>query len=667
MLKLKSIRTELTLFLSSALALILIIVSALYIQKTASETRLLVENGLKDSLALQTSQIESFIRKHGEVVETMVASPQLTDWFDNYRQRQKDLSQDPEFPKILQLLKNLTERDAATKAVFFASATTGEYFDNINGRYFGDGSYYATKRPWWGEATKVNRLFITQPEVDFVDKTTVSSVKKTVYSSTGELIGIAGVDILLSTIEAQVASQLNYNGQGMPFIINRDGRIILFPADKEIVQSNSDIGLVDSLLSYASGFERLKQQIQSQENGLAEVSWHGEKHLAAFDRINLQSPYVDWVAGIIISHSIIDEPIDDSVRDAILATLVILAIISLTVWMVSVRLVRPIKRVVAAIYDVAHGDGDLTRRLEVQSENEIGEFAQQFNIFIERIHKIIMRNQETVSELHDSAEKVAKVTTLSTQKAEQQRDSIDMVATAAEELTASVSSVSANSDAASLSADEANNQVSRGVQVVNEATRSIATLAQTVADASVVVDKLNNDSSRIGEVLEVIRSIAEQTNLLALNAAIEAARAGEQGRGFAVVADEVRSLASRTQESTESIHQIIAGLQTSAKEAVTAMQDGKTQAQLGVEKSTLVEEVLKSIALAIAEIRAQSTEIANATGEQAKASQEITTQAAAIRKLSEETAEHIAEVEAGTKVQQADIHKLAELVGIFKI
>ena len=224
MLRFKSIRTELTLFLSSSLALILIVVSAFYIQKTASETRLSVENGLKDSLALQTTKIESFIRKHGEVVETMVASPQLTNWFDNYRQRQKDLSQDSEFPKIIQLFKNLTERDTSTKAVFFASANTGEYFDNVNGRYSGDGSYYATKRPWWGEATKINRLFITQPEVDYVDKTTVSSVKKTVYSPSGELIGIAGVDILLSTIEAQVASQLNYNGQGMPFIINRDGR-----------------------------------------------------------------------------------------------------------------------------------------------------------------------------------------------------------------------------------------------------------------------------------------------------------------------------------------------------------------------------------------------------------------------------------------------------------
>jgi len=667
MLKFKSIRTELTVFLSAALAIILLIISALNIQKTSNDTRQTVEMGLSNSLALQTQQIESFIKRHGEVVETMIASPQLTGWFDNYRERQKDLTGDTEFPKILQLLKNLAERDSSTKAVFFASANTGEYFDNSNGRYFGDGTYYATKRPWWGEATRMNRLFITQPEVDYVDKTTVSSVKKTVYSPSGQLIGVAGVDILLSTIEEQVASQLKYQGQGMPFIINRDGRIILFPADTEVVKSNSDIGSVDSVLSHASGFAQLKRQMLAQDSGMTEIRWNGEKHLAAFDRITLDSPYVDWVAGIIISHDVIDGPIRESVTNAVLMTLIVLIIVSLTVWMVSLRIVKPIKRVVKAIYDVAHGEGDLTRRLEEQGQNEIGEFAHQFNIFIERIHEIIKQNKETVDELYESAEKVSVITNLSTQKAEQQRDSTDMVATAAEELSYSVNSVSDNSDLARQSADEADSQVTKGVAVVEEASKSIRTLANTVEQASDVVDNLNSDSSRIGEVLEVIRSIAEQTNLLALNAAIEAARAGEQGRGFAVVADEVRSLASRTQESTESIHQIIEGLQTNARQAVSAMQDGKTHAQLGVEKSEQVQNVLQSIAQAISEIRTQSTEIANSTGEQAKASAEITQRAAAIRKLSEETASHISDVQAGTKFQREDIHKLAQLVGMFKI
>ncbi len=667
MIKFKSIRTELTAFLSAALAIILILISFIFVKTSSEEIRQRVEKGLNDSIALQTEKIESFIKSHGEVVDTMVASPQFIQWFENYSERQKNLDDDLEFPKIIQLFSNLTERDTATKAVFFASAATGEYFDNVNGRYFGDGTYYATKRPWWGEAIAVNKLFITQPEEDYVDKTIVSSIKKTVYDGSGRLIGVAGIDILLSTLEKQVASQLNFQGQGEPFIINRDGRIILFPADREIVKSNSDIGNVDKLLSHAGGFDKLKQKIQAVDGGVFEVNWQGSQHLAAFNRISLQSPYVDWVAGIIISRNVIDEPVAKTVQTAIWATLIILLLISFTVWLVSLRIVNPVKRVVSAIFDVAHGDGDLTRRIEVQSNNEIGEFAHQFNIFIERIHSIIKQNISIVQELSESAEKVSNVANLSTQKAEQQRVATDMVATAAEQLSYSVAGVSDNSNSASHSADEADLQVTKGVSVVEQASRSVATLANSVELASKVIDNLNNDSSKIGAVLEVIKSIASQTNLLALNAAIEAARAGEQGRGFAVVADEVRSLASRTQESIESIHKIINELQHNAHEAVTAMEEGKKHAQFGVENSALVQQVLKSIALAISEIKTQSTEIANSTGEQAKASQEITSQAAAIRMLSEETANFIGEVQAGSKGQQLDIEKLLKLVGMFKI
>jgi methyl-accepting chemotaxis protein len=667
MYKFGSVRNELTILLSLALAIILAITSFIYIQNVSSTTRNQVQTGLINTLALQTNDIQAFIRGHGEVVDTMLASTQLISWFDSYRERNKDLSNDLEFPKIVQLFKNLQKRDDSTKAVFFASAATGEYFDSANDRYSGDGTYYATKRPWWPEAVKEDRLFITQPEVDFVDKTIVSSIKRTVYSPTGELIGIAGVDILLSTIAAKAASQLTYQGQGQPFIVNKDGRIIIFPADLKLVPPNSDISEVDRLLDHAKGFNLLKQQLQSQSEGLTDVIWNGKKHLVAFKHISLESPYVEWVAGIIISDKVISDPINSSIQSSVLITLIILLIISLTIWFISLRIVVPLKRVVTAIYDVAHGDGDLTQRIKVECKNEVGEFAHQFNIFIELIHEIIKANKNVVDELYESAETVSTITNLTAQKAEQQRDSTDMVATAAEQLSYSVSSVSQNSSLASQSADEADEQVTKGMLVVKQSTDSIYTLAKTIENAADVVGNVNQDSAKIGEVLDVIRSIADQTNLLALNAAIEAARAGEQGRGFAVVADEVRSLASRTQESTESIHQIIEVLQRNAAEAVNAISEGKSHAEIVVSKSEMVQEVLSSVTQAISNIKMQSTEIASATGEQAKASEEITQRAAAIRKLSEETAEQIVLVQTGTRQQREGIHKLSELVGKFKI
>ncbi|MGX5201433.1 methyl-accepting chemotaxis protein [Aliikangiella sp. IMCC44632] len=669
MFNFKSIRTELTIVLTFSLVVILVITSLVYLNKVADETRESVEQGLASSLALQSNKIESFISKRSEVVEGMLSSPFVIDWFSAYKQRGKDLSSDQGFPRIISMFRNLEARDPAAKAFFFASAHTGEYFDSSNQRYAGsaDAPYDARKRPWWPVAVGKNKLFITQPEVDLIDKSILSSIKRTVYSASGELIGIAGVDILLSTIREDVASQLKYKDQGEPFIINKDGRIIVFPADPEIVKANSNIADVDLVLPNSSGFAQLQREISLKPRGIVEVTWKGKPHLVAFDDIALESPEMEWMAGLIVSTEVYEAPFYESVKAAVLSNLVIILVICAVIWGVSARITKPLKRVLDAIYDVAHGEGDLTKRIEEEGSNEVSQFAHQFNLFIDRIHQLISRNKETVDELYESAENVTQITNATTHKAQQQKEATDLVATSAEELSYSVTSVSANSESARRSADEADQQVSKGVKVVDEASRSIQTLAETVTNASTVVDDLNSDSAKIGEVLEVIRSIAEQTNLLALNAAIEAARAGEQGRGFAVVADEVRSLASRTQESTESIQHIIEGLQKNAASAVDAMQTGKEHAQIGVDKSLLVQTVLESIAQAIAEIKVQSSEIANSTDEQAKASDEITQRAAAIRELANETAEQIVKVQDGTRLQREDIHKLSELISVFKI
>lgn len=667
MLKFKSIRSELTVLLSLALAAILLITSVLFINFVASDTRAQVEEGLSKAIKLKSAEVTSFIAQHGQVVDTLVASPQLLHWFENYRERGKDLSQDENYPRIIRWFKKLQAQDDATKAVFFASAHTGEYFDDINERYSGDGTYDATKRPWWGDALAEDRLFITLPEVDLVDQTIVSSVKRTVYGESGELIGVAGVDILLSTIQETIGEKLKYKGQGEAFIVNHDGQTIMFPADLNTVPAASAIASVDGLLDETQGFAEFAEKIKNTDSGIMQISWKGKPHLVAYERITMERPYFNWVAGIIVSEQVISEPINASIQSSVIATAIILLVISLTIWLVSLRIVGPLQRVVAAIRDVAHGEGDLTRRLNVESDNEVGEFAQLFNLFIEKIHQIIKLNQTTVYEVSQSAERVSQIAANTAQKAEEQRDSTDMVATAAEELSYSVKGVSANSAAASHSADNADGQVVKGIQVVDEATNSIRTLAKTVDEAAIVVDRLNKDSSKIGEVLEVIRSIADQTNLLALNAAIEAARAGEQGRGFAVVAEEVRSLASRTQESTESINQIINGLRNNASGAVTVMEDGTEHARIGVARSEMVQEVLRNIASSISDIKRQSLEIASSTGEQAKASAEITERAAAIRKLSEETAEQILKVQDGTRMQREDINKLANLIGRFKV
>ncbi len=665
MIKFKSIRTELVVYLVSALAIILLIVATLFINKVSEESKLAAERGLTNALIIQSEHIISFFSKHATVVDTLLADPHLINWFSHYNQRDADLSNDLSFPQIVSLFKNLSQ-EKDTKAVFFASALTGEYFDNSNGRY-GKDNYDARKRPWWKEATKQNKMFVTQPEEDFVDKSIVTSVKRTVYDPNNRLIGVAGVDILISTIEHKVKNELKYQGFGEAFLINRDGRVILFPSNNKTIKVDSHFADIDRALSDGDGFSELYNKMTRTDTGISDVTWQGDHHLVAYHRITSKNPYIDWVAGIIVPASLIEKPISDSIKSATIATFIILAVIALLVFIIAQRIVTPLNKLVDAIKEVAQGDNDLTIRLRVTNNNEVSQFSHQFNIFVEHIQEIMLLNKQTVEDLHENAERISTITNLTSKQASEQKDATDMVATAAEQLSYSVKDISKNTSSASNSASLAESQIVKGVEVVNQASESIKTLAETVAQISGVVDGLNQDTAKIGGVLEVIQSIAEQTNLLALNAAIEAARAGDQGRGFAVVADEVRTLASRTQESTQIIEQIIGNLQQSAKKVVDSVASGSEQAEIGVEKSQMVQTVLASISTAIIDIQTQSAEIANATHEQAKAAQEITERATSIRALSEKSELQINDVQQGTKKQREDIHRLSELVGRFKI
>lgn len=284
---------------------------------------------------------------------------------------------------------------------------------------------------------------------------------------------------------------------------------------------------------------------------------------------------------------------------------------------------KKLEQLATALQEIAEGDGDLTRRLDEGRRDELGEVAHWFNLFVGKLQHLMGDIKGSTDSLTGSARQLSQIAEKSNTEITEQQMQTDQLATAINEMAAAVQEVAHNTKQAATTADKANQEASNGRSIVNGNIDAMDNLANEIQKASAVIHQLQSESNEIGGVLDVIKGIAEQTNLLALNAAIEAARAGEQGRGFAVVADEVRTLASRTQESTQEIQNMIERLQSRAQEAVKVMNENQAQSQAGVENASRVNDSLQNINTAIEEISDLNTQIASAADEQSHVAEEV--------------------------------------------
>ena len=278
---------------------------------------------------------------------------------------------------------------------------------------------------------------------------------------------------------------------------------------------------------------------------------------------------------------------------------------------------------IRSLQSLAKEDGDLTARIHTNSVDELGDLAHWFNTFMQKLQHVVKDIVNTAIPLSALAKDLRALTDDTNQTIAQQRKAANQAKHAVDDMSASVQAEVQSANEAAVAATQSNDAAAQGQQTVISTVENIQQLAGNVQEASDVITQLEKDANQVGTVLSVIKGIAEQTNLLALNAAIEAARAGEQGRGFAVVADEVRTLASRTQKSTEEIQRTIEQLQGAARLAVQKMQHSTAQAGHSVQSANQAGDALQLITRSIAQIRLMNQQIADATDDQQKMANSI--------------------------------------------
>ncbi|MCW9015117.1 MAG: HAMP domain-containing methyl-accepting chemotaxis protein [Gammaproteobacteria bacterium] len=347
---------------------------------------------------------------------------------------------------------------------------------------------------------------------------------------------------------------------------------------------------------------------------------------------------------------------------------VVLSGVVIGVYLLFIKLVRRrIQQLEGRFIDICDGEGDLRRRIEIHSQDGFDRLGAHFNRFVSKVHESMTQVYESTDELLLRTGHVSEISNVTANEIMRQQKDTDNVATAMNQMTDKVQEVSRNIEAAAEAAQNAETEAQNGKNIVGRTVVSIRELANEVNQANEVIHRLKSDSEGIGSVLDVIRGIADQTNLLALNAAIEAARAGEQGRGFAVVADEVRTLAGRTQQSTEEIQTMIQQLQSAALDAVQVMDGGNDRANASVENATEAGEALDKITAAVTHINEMNSQISTVTLDQQKMTEDIDLSIININQASHTTVTKAQEVMEESNELVKLTNKLKSAVNQFKV
>jgi len=505
--------------------------------------------------------------------------------------------------------------------------------------------YDPRTRPWYKDAVSAGGSTLTEPYIDAATKELIITIATPAKSA-----GVVGGDLSLNTL-IDIINSLDFDGIGYAFLVSSDGRILVHPNKDLVMKTLSEV--------YPKDTPRISSDF-------SEANLDGSQRILTFAPVE-GLPSVKWHIGLSIDKDKAYAMLSEFRASAIIATVIAVVLIMLLLSMLIGVLMQPLNVMGKAMEDIAQGEGDLTKRLSIQSNDEFGRLASAFNQFVERIHSSIREVSSATSQVNEVAKLVVGASNSSMINSDEQASRTNSVAAAINELGAAAQEIARNAADASTQASDARGQAEDGRQVVEKTIQAMNELSSKISASCSNIETLNSKTVNIGQILEVIKSISQQTNLLALNAAIEAARAGEAGRGFAVVADEVRNLAHRTQESAQEIEKMIEELQVGSRESVTTMTESQRYSEESVEIANQAGARLTSVTERIGEIDGMNQSVATATEEQTSVIESLNVDITEINTLNQEGVENLnATLRAcGDLEQQA--HRLKQLVDSFRI
>ncbi|WP_375056169.1 methyl-accepting chemotaxis protein [Zobellella sp. DQSA1] len=512
------------------------------------------------------------------------------------------------------------------------------------------GNWDPRKRPWFDLARDGNYKLVRRDAYYWEgDDSVYVSLLKGFKDERGEFEGVVAVDVSLKALTDMV-QQIRFGETGFIMIVEGNGNVL--------VDGGNPGNNFKSLAELGGAFEALG----AQQAGLLEVAIDDVDYMANV----YQSPELGWKLVGFMQRDEVYADAQQLTHTTLIVSLVLVLLFGLLGLVIAGRIVNPINAVKGRLKTIAEGEGDLTTRLDVGSRDETGELASWFNQFVASTQRLVIAIKETSTSMDRVSERTNASASQMAGAIGHQRDSLEQIATAVTEMASTANEVARNCNDTADVSSRGLEATRGGKEIIDRSVTGVGRLGESIRQANAVILELEKETESINNIISTIQDIAGQTNLLALNAAIEAARAGEQGRGFAVVADEVRTLANRTQRSTEEINNILGLLVSRTRNVSVTMERSLGESDAAIALSDETMQAFELIETSVEQIRDMTTQIASAAEEQQLVTEDINRNILAISESANRLQEMSTEVEGAYGEQTGLSHKLTQLVSSFR-